>query len=552
MKTLFRRSNKRVTLGVKSLLDAKETHQDIINHPLEESELTVRGEISVGKDVKESDVCGGVDWCVVLDLSSSMGVVEDGISTSRLERAITALEELIKVLREHDRLCIVIFHNTAETLFPMEYGTTENKNSWLDKLWDARYKIGGQTNLSEGLERAFDAFEGIVSYNSQLAIFCDGDINKGVKESNDLIKLLDIRMKACKRAFGMLIVLVGEDNETDTLFKLSTESSCSESRFEQFIGVEEEDAMLPAVFTLGHEQKRHKVENCPDVEMHVQVPRNSKIMIENDSANNQLNKYPFQYVVPGEHQFLSISSIHHTSSFRVKFKLKILLDKVANEEKDQTVIRISFRAKGPLPRDFILPKERFVLVNRRKQVPLESNKHRDYFQTEDQLDKAALSVKNISVVVKETQNLEDALSHSLMKLKSLLENISGVLLKVEDVREKNKLHVLEELVHQCEDVIEKGAAISDSIDENIARRNVWYTLDALANSIKNSEYGVRSLNLLSVETRRCLPEQGNGLTGKMREIVDMIQEGMVEERIEFYETDPAFNLSRNSLFKSLD
>jgi len=155
------------------------------------------------------------DLVCVIDISSSM-------IGEKIDLVKKSLKILIKLMDKIDRICIIIFNNSAKKLFNLSYLTDEIKTK-LYKIID-NIKVEGGTNIMSGLEIAVDVFindkDKEKSNRASSIIFlsdgCDNNYNDSelVQKLRDLTKNKDINFTL--NSFGY-----GDDHAPQTMKKLS-------------------------------------------------------------------------------------------------------------------------------------------------------------------------------------------------------------------------------------------------------------------------------------------------------------------------------------------
>ncbi len=146
----------------------------------------------------------------LLDVSGSMS------SSNKLPLLKKGLTELVKELREKDRVSIVVYAGAAGVVLPSTSGTKKEEIiAALDKL-----NAGGSTAGGQGIELAYKiAKENFIKDGTNRVILCtDGDFNVGSSSDGDMQRLIEK-----ERESGVFLTCLGfgmgnyKDSKLETL-----------------------------------------------------------------------------------------------------------------------------------------------------------------------------------------------------------------------------------------------------------------------------------------------------------------------------------------------
>ena len=164
---------------------------------------------------KNLKIRSNADLICVIDISGSM-------AGAKINLVKKSLKALVNIMEETDRICIILFNNSAKNYFNLNYLTKEIKNK-LDNIID-NIKAEGGTNIMDGLEIAVDVLKNIKNKEKQkrassiilLSDGCDNNFNDNelVQKLRDLTKNKDLNFTL--NSFGY-----GGDHDPQTLKKLS-------------------------------------------------------------------------------------------------------------------------------------------------------------------------------------------------------------------------------------------------------------------------------------------------------------------------------------------
>ena len=164
---------------------------------------------------KNLKIRSNADLICVIDISGSM-------AGAKINLVKKSLKALVNIMEETDRICIILFNNSAKNYFNLNYLTKEIKNK-LDNIID-NIKAEGGTNIMDGLEIAVDVLKNIKDKEKKkrassiilLSDGCDNNFNDNelVQKLRDLTKNKDLNFTL--NSFGY-----GGDHDPQTLKKLS-------------------------------------------------------------------------------------------------------------------------------------------------------------------------------------------------------------------------------------------------------------------------------------------------------------------------------------------
>uniref|UniRef100_UPI00403F788E YfbK domain-containing protein n=1 Tax=Bernardetia sp. MNP-M8 TaxID=3127470 RepID=UPI00403F788E len=146
----------------------------------------------------------------LLDVSGSMS------SANKLPLLKKGLTELVKELRENDRVAIVVYAGAAGVVLPSTSGTKKQEIiAALDQL-----SAGGSTAGGQGIELAYKiAKENFIKDGTNRVILCtDGDFNVGASSDGDMQRLIEK-----ERESGVFLTCLGfgmgnyKDSKLETL-----------------------------------------------------------------------------------------------------------------------------------------------------------------------------------------------------------------------------------------------------------------------------------------------------------------------------------------------
>lgn len=146
----------------------------------------------------------------LLDVSGSMN------SHNKLPLLKKGLTELVKELRENDRVAIVVYASASGVVLPSTSGSKKEEIiAALDKL-----QAGGSTAGGEGIKLAYKiAKENFIKDGTNRVILCtDGDFNVGVSSDGDMKRLIEK-----ERESGVFLTCLGfgmgnyKDSKLETL-----------------------------------------------------------------------------------------------------------------------------------------------------------------------------------------------------------------------------------------------------------------------------------------------------------------------------------------------
>ena len=141
------------------------------------------------------------DLVVILDRSGSM-------QGDKLHNSKDAVNELIGQLGPRDRFALVTYSDDAGILIPLAYADSRNKASWRGTVDQVR--ADGYTNMSAGMDRAFDLIESsrAAGRAARAVLLSDGLPNLGDPSPDGLFRRAS---RAPRGEFVMSAIGVGED-----------------------------------------------------------------------------------------------------------------------------------------------------------------------------------------------------------------------------------------------------------------------------------------------------------------------------------------------------
>ena len=90
------------------------------------------------------------DLICVIDISGSM-------RGEKIYQVKESLKILLTLMDEKDRICLILFNESAQNYYDLNYLTKENKDILINKI-DKIYS-GGGTNILSGLQIAIDVLK---------------------------------------------------------------------------------------------------------------------------------------------------------------------------------------------------------------------------------------------------------------------------------------------------------------------------------------------------------------------------------------------------------
>jgi len=121
------------------------------------------------------------------------------------------------------------------------------------------------------------------------------------------------------RSIEMLIILVGEDHESDLLCDVHLDSKRVRARFEAVVDGDDELNLLPAVFRVAQEVDR-QVYKLPDIRMTIRCPKDCEIVLPKHVR--LLSQKPIEDAKGKQYRF----DFHSLKErFRNKFKFTVLI-----------------------------------------------------------------------------------------------------------------------------------------------------------------------------------------------------------------------------------
>ena len=184
-------------------------HVDLASCPWETSHRLVRIGLK-GKEIA-TDKRGPSNLVFLLDVSGSMTPRE------RLPLVKQAMRLLVEKLTENDRVAIVVYAGASGLALPSITG--DHKEQILEAL--ENLQSSGSTNGAEGIQLAYKiaADNFIKGGVNRVILATDGDINVGVTNQGDLIRLIEEKAKS---GVFLSVLGVGTDNLKDsTMQKLA-------------------------------------------------------------------------------------------------------------------------------------------------------------------------------------------------------------------------------------------------------------------------------------------------------------------------------------------
>src|SRR5437016_5076263 len=184
-------------------------HVDAASCPWETSHRLVRIGLK-GKEIA-TDKRGPSNLVFLLDVSGSM------MPSERLPLVKQAMRLLVEKLTENDRVAIVVYAGGSGLALPSTTG--DHKEQILEAL--ENLQAGGSTNGAEGIQLAYKiaADNFIKGGVNRVILATDGDLNVGVTNQGDLIRLIEEKAKS---GVFLSVLGVGTDNLKDsTMQKLA-------------------------------------------------------------------------------------------------------------------------------------------------------------------------------------------------------------------------------------------------------------------------------------------------------------------------------------------
>jgi Ca-activated chloride channel homolog len=142
-----------------------------------------------------------IDLAVVLDRSGSM-------EGRKLTDARQAIVRMLNWLSPEDRLALIVYDNTVQTLFPLTHLTQSHLSQYASAA--ERITAGGGTNLGGGLQSGIDALMQVPSEGRQrkVILISDGLANHGI---TDPVALGHLSAGAAAQRIAVSTVGVGYD-----------------------------------------------------------------------------------------------------------------------------------------------------------------------------------------------------------------------------------------------------------------------------------------------------------------------------------------------------
>ena len=165
---------------------------------------------------KDLKIRSNADLVCVIDISGSM-------AGAKIDLVKRSLKALVEIMEKTDRICIILFNNSAKNYFNLNYLTDKIKN----KLYNIidNIKAEGGTNIMSGLEIAVDVLmndkdkekPNRASSIILLSDGCDNNFNDSelAQKLRDLTKSKDLNFTL--NSFGY-----GGDHDPQTMKKLSS------------------------------------------------------------------------------------------------------------------------------------------------------------------------------------------------------------------------------------------------------------------------------------------------------------------------------------------
>jgi Ca-activated chloride channel homolog len=167
------------------------------------------GRISLALDLAAADMPAPatdkprqrIDLAVVLDRSGSM----DG---RKLDDARTAIVRMLDWLSPEDRLALIVYDHTVQTLYPLTQLNELHRRQFADTV--NHILAGGGTNLGGGLQAGIDALRRVPAENRQrkVIMISDGQANHGI---TDAAALGQMASSASRQGVVISTVGVGYD-----------------------------------------------------------------------------------------------------------------------------------------------------------------------------------------------------------------------------------------------------------------------------------------------------------------------------------------------------
>lgn len=145
----------------------------------------------------------------LLDVSGSMG------SADKLPLLVQSLQLLTESLTEKDKVSIVVYAGAAGLVLPPTAG---NETATI-KAALARLGAGGSTAGGKGIELAYQTARAnfIENGNNRIILATDGDFNVGIRDQNELIKLIE---KERESGVYLTVLGFGTDNYQEGTMQL--------------------------------------------------------------------------------------------------------------------------------------------------------------------------------------------------------------------------------------------------------------------------------------------------------------------------------------------
>jgi Mg-chelatase subunit ChlD len=162
----------------------------------------------------ENDKKSNADLICVIDISGSM-------YGEKIMQVRESLKILLNLMDEKDRLCLILFNDTAHNYFNLQYLTKKNKEILIQKINEI--DANGGTNILSGLEIAIDIIKKESNNNnknvSSILLLSDGRDN-----FSDDIQLAEA-VKNLTKGFGLSFTLntlgYGDDHDAKIMNKLA-------------------------------------------------------------------------------------------------------------------------------------------------------------------------------------------------------------------------------------------------------------------------------------------------------------------------------------------
>ncbi len=161
-------------------------HPFSIHHELTECPWNERHQLLKigikGKSMRESDIKAS-NLVFLVDVSGSM------MDKNKLPMVKKSLKILVKNLKDHDKISIVVYAGSAGLVLPATPGNQK------DKILNAINKLsaGGSTAGGEGIQLAYKiASENYIpNGNNRVILATDGDFNIGVSSTSELVSMIE-------------------------------------------------------------------------------------------------------------------------------------------------------------------------------------------------------------------------------------------------------------------------------------------------------------------------------------------------------------------------